>query len=272
MTADEKQLEEYFSKFGKIEDILINRSCETGGCRGCAFVLFTDEEVATRLINDPNRHKIGPHFVEVKCCHRKGSKAERNAVRKEFVQASKKVTEKAPQKQAQSTLNPSISLFSQKINNYQNQYAHQGFLGYNHTSTGLTVLTVKSQEFVPPPPCGHCHTHEHEHNAPTPAPVLAVVPAEDNQYNPEINNESPLQMFAIQQNNDDGNDSSDLITNKRSSKISEILTQSRKIETNHLVKNLKLRKPLDQVNNLFAKSIAKLKDKDNAIHQNFSLF
>lgn len=38
----ERDLESYFSNFGRIEDILINRSCETGGCRGCAFVLFQD--------------------------------------------------------------------------------------------------------------------------------------------------------------------------------------------------------------------------------------
>lgn len=80
--ANEKQLEDYFSKFGKIEDILINRNCETGGCKGCAFVLFHDPEVVRRLIEDPSRHKIGPHMVEVKCCHKKAPKAERNDTKK----------------------------------------------------------------------------------------------------------------------------------------------------------------------------------------------
>ena len=73
-TATESQLELYFSKFGKIDDILINRSSKTGGCKGCAFVLFKDESVAKSLIDDPSRHGIGGKMVEVKSCHRKGSK------------------------------------------------------------------------------------------------------------------------------------------------------------------------------------------------------
>lgn len=82
----EKDLESYFSQFGRIEDILINRSCETGGCRGCAFVLFHDVEVAKKLIDDPSRHKIANHMVEVKCCHRKKPKPERNQVKKKFLE------------------------------------------------------------------------------------------------------------------------------------------------------------------------------------------
>ena len=77
VTTD-KDLEAYFSRFGGIEDILINRSCETGGCRGCAFILFSDTAVAKQLIDDPSRHKIAGHMVEVKCCHRKKPKPERN--------------------------------------------------------------------------------------------------------------------------------------------------------------------------------------------------
>lgn len=73
--ATEPQLEQYFSKFGKIDDILINRSSKTGGCKGCAFILFKETGVAKRLIADPSRHNIGGKMVEVKSCHKKGSKS-----------------------------------------------------------------------------------------------------------------------------------------------------------------------------------------------------
>lgn len=85
----EKDLENYFSKFGRIEDILINRSCESGGCRGCAFVLFHEVKVAKQLIDDPSRHRIANHMVEVKCCHRKKPKPERNQIKKKFIEAKK---------------------------------------------------------------------------------------------------------------------------------------------------------------------------------------
>lgn len=73
-SATESQLESYFSKFGKIEDILVNRSIKTGVCKGCAFILFKDQKVAQNLIEDPTRHPMGEKMVEVKSCHKKGSK------------------------------------------------------------------------------------------------------------------------------------------------------------------------------------------------------
>ena len=54
---------------------MINRSSKTGGCKGCAFILFKHEAVAKTLIDNPNRHPIGDKMVEVKSCHRKGTKS-----------------------------------------------------------------------------------------------------------------------------------------------------------------------------------------------------
>lgn len=72
--ATEEQLEAYFGKYGKIKDILVNRSSKSGTCKGCAFIIFEDEHVAETLINDPSFHNIGGKMVEVKSCHAKGTK------------------------------------------------------------------------------------------------------------------------------------------------------------------------------------------------------
>jgi RNA recognition motif-containing protein len=72
--ATEEQLESYFGKFGKIKDILVNRSSKSGACKGCAFIVFEQQSVAEALISDPNFHEIGGKMVEVKSCHVKGTK------------------------------------------------------------------------------------------------------------------------------------------------------------------------------------------------------
>lgn len=72
--ATEDQLESYFGKFGKIKDILVNRSSKSGTCKGCAFIIFEDQKVAESLIENPSLHDIGGKMVEVKSCHAKGTK------------------------------------------------------------------------------------------------------------------------------------------------------------------------------------------------------
>ena len=72
--ATEEQLEDYFGKFGKIKDILVNRSSKSGTCKGCAFIVFEEQRVAEALIQDPSLHDIGGKLVEVKSCHAKGTK------------------------------------------------------------------------------------------------------------------------------------------------------------------------------------------------------
>lgn len=74
----EEDLEAYFSKFGEIEDILVNRSAKTGISKGCAFILFKDKTVAQKLINDPRRHEIKGKLAECKSTHKKGTKGEKD--------------------------------------------------------------------------------------------------------------------------------------------------------------------------------------------------
>ena len=71
----EAELENYFSKFGAIDDILINRSSKTNACKGCAFVLFKEQTVAEYLIQSKIKHEVGSKVVEVKSCHKKGTKS-----------------------------------------------------------------------------------------------------------------------------------------------------------------------------------------------------
>lgn len=70
----EAQLEDYFSEFGEIEDILVNRSAKKGVCKGCAFILFKSEKVSQKLINAPEKHLINEKLVECKEVHKKGTK------------------------------------------------------------------------------------------------------------------------------------------------------------------------------------------------------
>lgn len=70
-TTDESDLEAYFSKFGDIEDILVNRSAKTGASKGCAFLLFKSQKVAEALIKDPKKHELKGKMVECKSSHRK---------------------------------------------------------------------------------------------------------------------------------------------------------------------------------------------------------
>ena len=73
-STNEGHLEAYFSRFGEIEDILVNRSAKNGACKGCAFVLFKEETVAQRLINSSELHHVNGKDVECKASHKKGTK------------------------------------------------------------------------------------------------------------------------------------------------------------------------------------------------------
>lgn len=72
--TDEAVLEQYFSKYGKIEDILVNRFSKTGVSKGCAFILFEKAKIAQELINGDETHRVGGKRVDVKECHRKAAK------------------------------------------------------------------------------------------------------------------------------------------------------------------------------------------------------
>ena len=53
-----EQLEEYFQKFGKIQNAVINREHYTNISRGCGFVLFENRESAAKVLETNN------HFIE----------------------------------------------------------------------------------------------------------------------------------------------------------------------------------------------------------------
>jgi len=69
--TNENALEIFFSKFGDIEDILINRNISDGSSKGCAFLLFEEISVAQKLIESEEIHLIDGNYVEVKQCFEK---------------------------------------------------------------------------------------------------------------------------------------------------------------------------------------------------------
>lgn len=70
-STKEANIEAYFSRWGDIEDILINRNIEDNSSKGCAFLLFRELEVAQKLIQSKEMHIIDGNYVEVKQCYDK---------------------------------------------------------------------------------------------------------------------------------------------------------------------------------------------------------
>jgi RNA recognition motif-containing protein len=62
----ESTIEAYFSKWGEIEDILINRNIGDNSSKRCAFLLFKSHIVAQELIQSRVVHIIEGNKVEVK--------------------------------------------------------------------------------------------------------------------------------------------------------------------------------------------------------------
>lgn len=69
--SSEVTIENYFRKFGEIEDILINRNIADNSSKGCAFLLFRDVNVAQELVKSKAIHMIEGNHVEVKQCYEK---------------------------------------------------------------------------------------------------------------------------------------------------------------------------------------------------------
>lgn len=67
----ESTIEAYFSKWGEIEDILINRNIGDNSSKRCAFLLFKSHIVAQELIQSRVVHIIEGNKVEVKQCYDK---------------------------------------------------------------------------------------------------------------------------------------------------------------------------------------------------------
>lgn len=72
--TNETKIEEVFSQFGELEDILINRDIKSHESKGCAFVLFKKEGVAQELINLKRRLIVDDHSIEIKKCYEKAKK------------------------------------------------------------------------------------------------------------------------------------------------------------------------------------------------------
>jgi len=66
--TNEVAVEKYFSQFGEIVDILINKDMKTGKRKGFGFVIFAHEKSAHYLINHNSRHKIDSRVVICKSC------------------------------------------------------------------------------------------------------------------------------------------------------------------------------------------------------------
>jgi RNA recognition motif-containing protein len=78
-STQEQSLEEYFGRFGQIENILINRDIRTGKVKGCGFILFSDKRVAQELISSNKKHFVQGAMLTVKKCLQKGYKKQRSS-------------------------------------------------------------------------------------------------------------------------------------------------------------------------------------------------
>jgi len=66
--TDEVIIERYFSRFGELIDILVNKDMRTGKRKGFGFIIFKDEEPASYLINVNSKHRIDSRTVICKSC------------------------------------------------------------------------------------------------------------------------------------------------------------------------------------------------------------
>jgi len=76
--TDEILIESYFSKYGDIEDILVNKDKVTGKRKGFAFVLFKNEDSAHWILQNMPRHLIDGRVVNCKVCISKDYKSHQN--------------------------------------------------------------------------------------------------------------------------------------------------------------------------------------------------
>jgi len=77
-STDEEVLENYFSQYGAISDILINKDRYTGKRKGFGFVLFQDESVSSYILNYIPEHMIDGRIVTCKPCIEKGKAYKQN--------------------------------------------------------------------------------------------------------------------------------------------------------------------------------------------------
>lgn len=68
---EEIDLEKYFSKYGDILDILLNRDKHTGLKKGYAFILFSSDAPVTHLLERENYHTINNRTILCKPCEQK---------------------------------------------------------------------------------------------------------------------------------------------------------------------------------------------------------
>lgn len=67
----EIDLQKYFSKYGEILDILVNRDKFSGKSKGYGFILFSNELSSNYMINQNSNHFIQEQHVICKPCHEK---------------------------------------------------------------------------------------------------------------------------------------------------------------------------------------------------------
>ena len=68
MKTDEIVLENYFSRFGEIEDILVNKDRKTGKRKGFAFILFREEYPAYYILSQEPKHLLDGKEVICQIC------------------------------------------------------------------------------------------------------------------------------------------------------------------------------------------------------------
>jgi len=72
--TSEDDMREYFSKYGEVLDCTLKTDPETGRSRGFGFVLFADISSITKVINEPNGHKLGGRTIDPKRAKGRGGR------------------------------------------------------------------------------------------------------------------------------------------------------------------------------------------------------
>jgi len=78
----EDDMKEYFSKYGDVLDCTLKTDPDTGRSRGFGFVLFAEIGSITKVINEPNGHKLGGRTIDPKRAKTRGG---RDPILKVFV-------------------------------------------------------------------------------------------------------------------------------------------------------------------------------------------
>ncbi|KAI3383981.1 hypothetical protein SNEBB_001771 [Seison nebaliae] len=71
-SVEEKEIREYFEKYGEVLEVQLKKDKETGKSKGYAFILFAVKDVVKAILKDSKVHSINGKKVDVKSATMKG--------------------------------------------------------------------------------------------------------------------------------------------------------------------------------------------------------